>query len=551
MADFQPAVYRVDRQGGFAAIPAANIKRSVFDRSFGHKLTMEAPGVLYPVFVDEALPGDTINLKATAFVRMATPIKPILDSVFVDLFWFATPNRILWSNWKKFMGEQINPGDSISFVTPKVNSGAGGFARLGLFDYLGIPPQQGTLTGVVNALPARAYLMLFNEWFRDQNLQPSVPVPTGDGPDNEVSYSLQISNKRHDYFTSALPWPQKGTAVTLPLGTTAPLVGNPGGAAVDMTMLPDGGTNTGTIARSGTTANSSLVFEPTDATVAASANMRWVNPGINLAATAPGGTTPYANLAGATAATINQWREAMQIQALLERDARAGTRYTEVIRAHFGVLSDDGRQQRPEFLGSQSFSLNVNPVPQTSNTPASGTAQGNLAAFIAGAGSGRGFSKSFTEHCIVMCVARVRGDLHYQQGINKMFLRSTRYDYYWPALAGLGEQPILSREIYADGSAGDDTVFGYQERYAEYRYKPSQVSGKFRSSHAQTLDSWHLAQQFASRPTLNSAFIIEQPPINRVIAVPSESWFLADFFFDYKHVRPMPVYGIPANLTRF
>lgn len=544
MADFIPSVQRVDRQGGFAAIPGVNIQRSTFDRSHGVKTAFGA-GTLYPIFADEALPGDTISLSATLFCRMATPIRPVLDAITLDLQFFAVPLRLLWSNFKKFMGEQVNPGDSTSYVTPKINTVAGGFARESIYDYMGVPPAIHPLT--VNAFFFRAYNLIWNEWYRDQNLQNSVSVPVTDGPDVATTYTLLKRGKRHDYFTSALPWPQKGTAVSLPLGSTAPLVGNPGAAAVDVTVQ-FGASSVSNLERNVNTTPGNVQF-PAGGGVAAD-NMRFVNPGLDLAVAAPGGTLPYANLATATAATINQWREALQIQSLLERDARGGTRYQELIRSQFGVISDDARMQRPEYLGSTSVRMGVNPVPNTSSS-ALGTPQGSLAAFIAGATNGRGFTKSFTEHCVVLGLASVRADMSYQQGLHKKFTRSTRYDYFWPALANLGEQPIYSREIFADGTAGDDTIFGYQERYSEYKYHPSVITGKMRSSDPQPLDSWHLAQNFSSRPLLNSTFIEESPPISRVIAVPSEPQFLLDAFFDYKHVRPMPVYAIPANLERF
>lgn len=381
----------------------------------------------------------------------------------------------------------------------------------------------------INALHSRAYNLIYNEWFRDENLQDSLTVDTDDGPDNPADYVLKRRGKRHDYFTSCLPWPQKGDAVDLPLGTTAPVVTN------DNVIKLIG---TGEILEK----NLSLTTGGDYQAGSGYASLK------NMTFGSESGL--QADLSTATAATINQLREAFQIQKLYERDARGGTRYTEIVRSHFGVTSPDARLQRPEYLGGGHSAINVNPIAQTSSTDAT-TPQGNLAAMGTVQFSNHGFVKSFTEHCVIIGMACVRADLTYQQGINRMWSRQTRWDYYWPALAHIGEQAVLSKEIYADGSPSDEDVFGYQERFAEYRYKPSMITGQFRSNFAQTLDSWHLAQDFGSRPVLDSDFIEENPPIDRIIAVQNEPHFIFDSYFSLRCARPMPVYSVPGMIDHF
>jgi len=543
----------------FSQIPRADIQRSSFDRSHGHKTTFDA-GWLIPVYIDEALPGDTFKMNMSAFARLATPLKPVMDNMFMESFFFAVPVRLVWSNWKRFNGEQDTPASSTSYVVPQMtgpNVAAGGIAEGSLSDYFGIPTKAlnggGATTGITfNSLWHRGYNLIWNEWFRDQNLQNSEQVDTGDGPDTYSLYSLHRRGKRHDYFTSALPWPQKGPDVTLPLGTRANVFGigtfNQGSVPTDhLTNITTG---------AAVHYNPSWIVDPS-AAGGADAKTGFV---VKSLGAGPTYDSPdiWADLSTATAATINALRQSFQLQKMYERDARGGTRYTEIIKSHFGVTSPDARLQRPEYLGGGSSVVNVHPVAQATPTPAGGvtTPQGNLAAFGTASFSGHGFTKSFTEHCLLFGMVSVRADITYQQGINRMFNRRTRFDYFWPALAHLGEQSILNREIYANladgtGAAQKDGIFGYQERYAEYRYKPSMVTGQFRSNATTPLDMWHLAYNFSSQPLLNGAFIAEDPPIDRVIAVPSEPHFIFDSFFRLNCARPMPVYSVPGLIDHF
>jgi hypothetical protein len=493
------------------------------------KTTLNA-GFLVPIFCDEALPGDTFHVNMTGFARMSTALQPLMDNLYFNTFFFAVPVRLVWQNWERFNGEQDNPGASTEFLVPQVAAPATtGWTIGSLGDYFGIPTGVAGLNA--SALWFRAYNLIWNEWFRDQNLQNSVTVSLGDGPDPATNYTLLRRGKRHDYFTSALPWPQKGQSVSIPLGTSAPVVGAPG---LGPTFLLTGQASPVALSAVSGSNNTSWSLSSSQNSQAV-----WNTP--NLAA----------DLSTATAATINQLRQAFQIQKLYERDARGGTRYTEIVRAHFGVVSPDARLQRPEYLGGGQSPINIHQVEQTSNVTGQPGPLGRLAGYGTSIMNGHGFSKSFTEHCVLIGLVCVRADLNYQQGLNRMWSRRSRFDFYWPALAMIGEQAVLSREIFADGTAGDTTTWGFQERFAEYRYKPSIITGQMRSSAAQSLDVWHLAQQFSPRPLLNGTFIQENPPVSRVVAVPSEPQFIGDFYFRMRCARPMPVFGVPGLIDHF
>lgn len=569
----------------FSDAPAMYMKRTKFDRSHVYKTTFNS-GKLIPVFIDEVLPGDTARMSVNYFARLATPIKPIMDNIYLDWFFFFVPNRLVWEHWQNFCFEQEDPDDSTDYVIPTVSAtGNSENAYVGsLWDYFGLPVNtSGNLSGI-SALPFRGVYLIWNEWFRDENLQKSVKIQKGDT--NEVLNSARATEqpswvftsgtsivpglacpprgKRHDYFTSAFPWTQKGPGVSIGLAGTASIIdptpdsgyllhSNAKQLAVVSATRSEGksggyrvatGDGVVTFSRYGSDSDSSSVggfAGNTSGAVTVSAQV----------GSAYLGNDSYVDLDTSSIFTINSLRTAFQMQKFYERLARGGSRYTEVLRSFFGVVSPDARLQRPEFLGSFTKMVNVNPIAQTSATDTT-SPQGNLSAYGVTAAKFHGFNKSFVEHGYIIGFVCARADLTYQQGINKMWLRSTVYDFYWTTFAHLGEQAIELRELYAQGSEDDKKVFGYQERYAEYRYKPSQITGKFRSSVVNgSLDMWHLSQFFKNAPTLNEEFITENPPIKRIIAVPSEPEFLLDIGFRYTTVRPMPMFGTPGLVDHF
>ncbi len=524
-----------------------DIKRSTFDRSTQLKTTFNA-GKLIPIFVDEVLPGDTFCMDTACVIRMSTPIHPVIDNCYMDTYFFFVPNRIIWNHWKEFNGENNETAweQTTEYEIPQITAPKDGWKKGSIADYMGIPINTPNLS--INHLPFRAYVKIWNDWFRDQNLQDPAYLTNEDATTTGTNGNVYQTDaqcggeplpvaKYHDYFTSALPEPQKGPTVLLPLGNEAPLqtgsmynMTNPIKFAVNGYTPEPNSQNVITSDQQNNLQLGKTTFN----------DYQWHGT-INQ-------TNLYTDLSQATSATINQLRQAFQIQRLFEKDARGGTRYIEIIKSHFGVTSPDARQQRPEYLGGNRIPINVTQVLQTSSTDET-SPQGNTAAYSLTANKSDSFTKSFTEHGYIIGLACIRTEHTYQQGIERMWNRRRRFDFYWPALANLGEQAILNKEIFAQGNNVDDEAFGYQEAWAEYRYKPSRVSGAMRSTYAQSLDVWHYGDKYESLPILSDIWIRETTNnIDRTLAVQSslEDQFIADFYFKNICTRPMPMYSVPG-----
>lgn len=544
----------------FSQLPKADIQRSRFDRSSSVKTTFNV-GDIVPFYVDEVLPGDTFDIRTSKVVRMQSLVTPVMDNIYLDTYFFFVPNRLTWEHWQHFNGENTESAwlPTTEYQVPQLTSPSGGWSIGTIADYMGIPTGVAGLS--VNALPFRAYALIMDQWFRDENLSDPLNIPLGDVTQtgsNGTNYITDVvlggmpfkAAKYHDYFTSCLPAPQKGPDVLLPLGDKVPITTTddwelPQTASVGMVLGDQ------TFGTPGITRSASMNFNVGSSSPFNVSFTGGISQGSSGLGMLP--LNLIADLSTATAATINQLRLAFQIQKLYEKDARGGTRYIEILKSHFGVTSPDSRLQRAEYLGGNRIPININQVLQTSQT-SDQSPQGNPVGQSLTTDTHRDFVKSFVEHGFVIGVMVARYDHTYQQGLERFWSRKDRFDYYWPVFAHIGEQAVKNREIYAQGTSADDEVFGYQEAWADYRYKPNRVSGEMRSSAPQSLDVWHLADDYDSQPYLSDAWIREdKATVDRVLAVSSNlsAQLFCDIYVNNRTTRPMPVYSIPGLIDHF
>lgn len=545
----------------FASVPTLDISRCKLTKKHDHKTSFNN-GSIIPIYVDDILPGTTVKMRMASLIRMMTPLVPVADNAYIDIMFYFVPNRLVWTHWINFMGENDTApwAQQNNYEIPQITCPSGGWAKGSLADYFGLP------TGVegdgwsCSALPFRAYSLIINSWYRDENLQTPLYISMGDSDttginkgnnydeitDTECGAAPVKACKFHDYFTSALPQSQKGPSISVPLGDTAPIVLKESETAFS-----------GTTKYTGDMIDKELNFYTnSSAVIAAYADNNTQNiPGLKSFGL-------EVDLSNAIGATVNQLRESFAIQKFYERAARGGSRYIETILSHFRVTNPDFRMQRPEYMGGVRVPINMNQVVQTDAsgqtsiydeaqskwTTVDKTPQGNLAAYSATAHNDQDlFTHSFTEHGILMGLAVVRTDHTYQQGLNRMWSRKNMFDFYWPELANLGEQIIANKELYLQGKDVDDEAFGYQERWAEYRYKPSMITGELRSNFAQSLDVWHYGDDYAALPSLGSEWIKEpEENMSRTLAVQSHDQFFADFYFEPVYTLPMPLYSVPG-----